>query len=438
MADSKELTSGKGLIDAIREGNLGYIKKLIHHEPTLINMLVPPHMSTVLHEAVNSGNVNAVNFLVKNGARCDATTVLKVTPLHLAAQHGRNQILMALVHHIIMQNSCIDLRDRSFRTPLHYACENSHADCVRTLLDAGADGNVTDDRGLTPLHLATQKPSLITQLLLQSGADPTTEAWTEKLKTPIDFAIKHNCRDNLKLMLNYVNSNFNNKQATSIAYSTFAHAISLCHVLGTECTSTLEVIIIMMPIFEDTNNDNEKQLIISQHFLDSIEHGKTNITKAFLNVGTSQRAYNRNLNSYGKNIFVAVLKYMIYMIGHRWNPTQHIHYILGTGVLQRKTTTLISKNEFGSTLVTMLPAGTTPSSHIWTKVRYMFLADILPGRCSLASSGGDDVLQHSAVLPLKALARASVHRGMWVASDTAFRQLGLPSSLCKYLRFEKG
>mmetsp|Transcript_119754 Transcript_119754/g.298737 ORF Transcript_119754/g.298737 Transcript_119754/m.298737 type:complete len:800 (-) Transcript_119754:221-2620(-) len=44
-----------------------------------------------------------------------------------------------------------DMGDYDFRTPLHLAAEEFHAPCVRLLLDAGAETNVEDRWGTTPL-----------------------------------------------------------------------------------------------------------------------------------------------------------------------------------------------------------------------------------------------------------------------------------------------
>jgi ankyrin repeat protein len=40
------------------------------------------------------------------------------------------------------------------RTPLHYACEHGYIDIVRALIKSGANVNIGDKSGWTPIHLA--------------------------------------------------------------------------------------------------------------------------------------------------------------------------------------------------------------------------------------------------------------------------------------------
>jgi ankyrin repeat protein len=48
----------------------------------------------------------------------------------------------------------VEAKDNYGWTPLHYASANNHIETAKLLLDAGADLNIEDEDGETPLYLA--------------------------------------------------------------------------------------------------------------------------------------------------------------------------------------------------------------------------------------------------------------------------------------------
>ena len=73
--------------------------------------------------------------------------------------------------------------------------ETSAHTAVPALLEAGADVNAEDAKGLTPLHWAalTKGPEVITTLI-EAGADP--DARTKNGMTPLDVAIRQKATEN--------------------------------------------------------------------------------------------------------------------------------------------------------------------------------------------------------------------------------------------------
>lgn len=70
--------------------------------------------------------------------------------------------------------------------PLHYAA-NSHADIIQLLVDHGADVDVKDDKGKTPLHCAAVRAYLEgMHVLLENGAD--VNAVDNEGNTPLQLA----------------------------------------------------------------------------------------------------------------------------------------------------------------------------------------------------------------------------------------------------------
>ncbi|KAF0739141.1 hypothetical protein AaE_008822 [Aphanomyces astaci] len=70
----------------------------------------------------------------------------------------------------------INSRSPDNLTALHYAARGGHTECMRILLEAGANPNVEDERHVTPLHLASVGGfGLGVKLLLDNKADPFVE-----------------------------------------------------------------------------------------------------------------------------------------------------------------------------------------------------------------------------------------------------------------------
>ena len=79
---------------------------------------------------------------------------------------------------------------RGMWTPLHWVAQRGLTNGVACLLANGADPNVTDDKGQTPLHFIAQKGVGKNQveLLIKHGADP--KARDDAGQTPLDYAKK--------------------------------------------------------------------------------------------------------------------------------------------------------------------------------------------------------------------------------------------------------
>ncbi|KAK3863829.1 hypothetical protein Pcinc_030432 [Petrolisthes cinctipes] len=88
------------------------------------------------------------------------------TPLHWATSR---EIITAMAD----LGCIINAKNFHGHTALHKMVENKRLDCVLTLLSRGADVNVSDNEGITPLHKA--KSSSVLQALLVFGADPSIE-----------------------------------------------------------------------------------------------------------------------------------------------------------------------------------------------------------------------------------------------------------------------
>uniref|UniRef100_A0A3B4T4V3 CARD- and ANK-containing Inflammasome Adaptor Protein n=1 Tax=Seriola dumerili TaxID=41447 RepID=A0A3B4T4V3_SERDU len=107
---------------------------------------------------------------LKTGLDSNITGPKALTPLHLAAQCNRSNLVGLLV------KFCRWLLCYDGLTPLHLASQQGHADAVIQLLRDKADPGVKDRLGRTALHWAasSQGESSVVDLLLSAKANPST------------------------------------------------------------------------------------------------------------------------------------------------------------------------------------------------------------------------------------------------------------------------
>ncbi len=66
----------------------------------------------------------------------------------------------------------VNLQDKYGRSPLHAASDSGRLDVVRVLVDAGADVNLQDANGSSALHYASDKGHVdVARVLVDAGAD---------------------------------------------------------------------------------------------------------------------------------------------------------------------------------------------------------------------------------------------------------------------------
>lgn len=98
---------------------------------------------------------------------------IKFLAVQAASMFGRDYV----VRQYISEGACVDSDGADglgagFTNPFHCAVTFGHVQVVKTLLDHGADTNLTDEGMFTALHLATtHDQSDIIELLLEAGAD---------------------------------------------------------------------------------------------------------------------------------------------------------------------------------------------------------------------------------------------------------------------------
>ena len=109
--------------------------------------------------AIRHDMAEQVDILLNNQANVNLSNKQGETPLHVCIQKGNADLVRALIKANVGINMKI--------SPLSHACMTNNHEIAKLLLDAGADPNIADRHGETPLHYASgHKYSKMVKLLL--------------------------------------------------------------------------------------------------------------------------------------------------------------------------------------------------------------------------------------------------------------------------------
>jgi len=162
---------------------------------------------TLLHLCTEKGNVNIGPFIgevvTELGADPTIEDATGVSPLFLAVQyqqHGSG--IMALINYPTSQgNPAWQYTDKKGDTILHYAARNRGGiPCGKEILALGLSIDVTNKKGVTPLHTAAQLGNLTAaQHLISLGAN--INVGDCKGNTPLHYAVTQSKHPRLAQLL---------------------------------------------------------------------------------------------------------------------------------------------------------------------------------------------------------------------------------------------
>jgi lysophospholipase len=165
-------------------------------------------LPTLLCTYATKDDAVSLEQLLSSGASANIADYSGRTPMHLACSNGCLRAVEALLGY----GADVGATDHTGHSPIYYACRGNHVQIVRCLarLSArltfesdtegcaifcrlvreaaadkletwalgGADFNVQDCAGVTPLHIAADEGNLvIARLLIQHGATPKKDRW---------------------------------------------------------------------------------------------------------------------------------------------------------------------------------------------------------------------------------------------------------------------
>nr|XP_042907959.1 uncharacterized protein LOC107440000 [Parasteatoda tepidariorum] len=180
---------------AIMHGHLDSVKLFLQNETVDVNEKINGDY-TLLHIAVQCGNLDVVKFLMNENASLNVANEIGSKPVHVAVQAGHLHIVK---HFLQCDEKLLTERGCSNNTLLHYAAQAGETEIAKYLIEKGADVNESGDDGVRPIHLASKFGfEEVLKVLLNNGAiyDCNLDAFP---MTPLLFTHKEGVRKILML-----------------------------------------------------------------------------------------------------------------------------------------------------------------------------------------------------------------------------------------------
>jgi ankyrin repeat protein len=140
--------------EAAALGDLGRVADLLSADPGLASRQTADGFSA-LGLAAFFGHERAVALLARwSDPNVPSANGMRVTPLHSAAASPRTDARVPMCRALLSHGADPNLRQAGGFTPLHAAAHAGDRELVRVLLDYGADCHLTTDSGETAADLA--------------------------------------------------------------------------------------------------------------------------------------------------------------------------------------------------------------------------------------------------------------------------------------------
>uniref|UniRef100_A0A7E4VBG3 Ion_trans domain-containing protein n=1 Tax=Panagrellus redivivus TaxID=6233 RepID=A0A7E4VBG3_PANRE len=219
-----------------RDGStLLHIAALSGHADTALAFLkrgVPLYMPNKrgalgLHSAAAAGFNDVVKMLIARGTNVDIRTKDNYTALHVAVQSGKASVVETLLGF----GADVHVHGGSIgETALHVAAAipGDDVECAQMLLKSGAQPNVTQTDGATPLHIAARSGNTeMIKLLLYEGANPRLKS--DNGETPLHVAAKNSHCEAVELILKHLSQTDSKEEVRDYVNSRTVEGLTAVH-----------------------------------------------------------------------------------------------------------------------------------------------------------------------------------------------------------------
>jgi len=154
----RERTPAPDLFEAAALGETELVQDLLGQVPEGANAVAPDGFG-ILGLSVYFGRVETARYLLGQGANPDRPSEnrFKVHPIHSAAAHLDAEISLDLVRILLASGADPNVAQAGGWTPLHQAAAHGREEIAKLLLNRGASLTAKSDDGRTPLEMARAK-----------------------------------------------------------------------------------------------------------------------------------------------------------------------------------------------------------------------------------------------------------------------------------------
>lgn len=169
LAESLANQAGRlNFFEACALGRAEMTKQMLRDDPALTSAYSPDGFQG-LGLACFFGNAEVAETLLKAGANANSASrnAMRVAPIHSAAANRDGKIAVKMVRMLVDYGAEVNVTQHGGWTPLQEAAAHGNTELVRLLLERGADKNSAAENGKTAVDLARESNYADTTALLE-------------------------------------------------------------------------------------------------------------------------------------------------------------------------------------------------------------------------------------------------------------------------------